>query len=390
MSSVAHPAGTTARNAASLAALCRALGAQAGDLQNFDGGSALLRAARRHSVQPLLHRALLEDDVRLAAPAWAELQENVRRNALRNLWLSGELVRLVRRLAETGVTALPYKGPAMAAALWGSPDLRECVDLDLLVLPQHVARAAETLQHAGHEPLVKLSAAELAYHVRMAAELPFAGPALDGAGRLLLELQWRIVPRCFAVDMELEPMWPRLRRHQLAAENIAALAEEDLLLVLCVHGWKHAWGKLIWVADIAQLLATAELDFAAVLARARQLRIERMLLLGLALAQQEFGAELPQETANLIAGDRRVAQLASETMARHRSGTQLSYSQWQGYMLGARDAPRDRARQVWGFVFTPGLGEQRIARGFRPLYLPIRVARLSARAGRAIGRRIKS
>src|SRR5215471_11063763 len=100
MSSLAHlaspqTAAAPARNAVTLAALGCALGGEAhdlnndlqNDLQNPDRAAALLRSAHRHGVQPLLHRALLEENQRLAAPAWAELEENIRHNALRNLWL---------------------------------------------------------------------------------------------------------------------------------------------------------------------------------------------------------------------------------------------------------------------------------------------------------------
>jgi hypothetical protein len=378
MSSLAaHPAAEQTANCASLSPLLQALGQAKGDLQDSCVADALLRAAAHHGVQPLLHRALLDAHTSIAAPAWAALQRYVRQNALRNLHLCGELARLLRLLQENGIVAVPYKGPAMAAGLWGSPDLRECADLDLLVLPHDVAKAAELLAGAGYRQLESMNARELQRHVGVAAELQFQ--AADG---LLLELQWRIVPHCFGACLELAPIWPRLQRQTFAGEKVAALAPDDLLLVLCVHGWKHAWERSIWAADIAQLLLVHNVDCEAVRRQARALRLERILLLGLGLAQREFGAGLPPNMASQISNDKKITALIDETMARHHDGTQLSYRGWQRYMLRARDGWQDRVRHVAGFAFTPGLGEQRIARGFAPLYLPVRAARLSARAVR--------
>src|SRR5437660_933015 len=140
-------AANPASPAGSLDALLHALGVQAAELEDPEKAARLLAAARRHGLQPLLHRALLAAEARLPAPRlpalqWAELQQYVRQDAMRNLRLSGEVARLARLLQRDGITAVPYKGPAMAAALWGSPGVRQCADIDLLVLPEEVERAA--------------------------------------------------------------------------------------------------------------------------------------------------------------------------------------------------------------------------------------------------------
>ena len=370
--------------------LLRSLGAEALNLQNPVEATALLAAAQRHGVAPLLHRALLQAEMRLPEPTWQQLSDFVRQNMVRNLQLSRELVRLLRLLKQQGVTAVPYKGPAMAAALWGGLDLRQCADIDLLVRPQNVACAAAAMVEAGYHAAAPMDRAQLERHVRSAAELQFAGA---DAGSLV-ELQWRIVPRCFAVELELGDLWPRITAAQLGGESVPALADEDLLLVLCVHGWKHAWARLMWVADVAQLLQTRPLDLGAVWAEAQHRRLRRILLLGMLLAKKEFGAELPAAALEQISRQPEVSKLAEETVARHRAqfGGELRYSEWQGCMLRTRDSWRDRARQMAGFAFTPGLGEQamlRLPRALAPLYVAVRAGRLSARAARAAWARLR-
>ena len=49
--------------------------------------------------------------------------------------------------------------------------------------------------------------------------------------------------------------WPERRTVTVAGAEVPNLSPEKTLLVLCMHGSKHAWSRLIWICDVAQLLA---------------------------------------------------------------------------------------------------------------------------------------
>jgi hypothetical protein len=57
-------------------------------------------------------------------------------------------------LRTAGVLPLLLKGPALSALLYGPGEHRSYADIDLLVPPDHEARAAEALRELGFEPLV--------------------------------------------------------------------------------------------------------------------------------------------------------------------------------------------------------------------------------------------
>ena len=59
-------------------------------------------------------------------------------NARHALLLAGELRRLMGALQAAGVSALAYKGPALAVRAYGHLALRTYSDLDLLVAPSSV------------------------------------------------------------------------------------------------------------------------------------------------------------------------------------------------------------------------------------------------------------
>jgi hypothetical protein len=69
--------------------------------------------------------------------------------------------------------------------------------------------------------------------------------------------------------------------------RVPALAPEDLLPFLAVHGGKHLLERLNWVCDVAEMVrADRSLDWPALLAAARQTRQQRHLAVALLLASR--------------------------------------------------------------------------------------------------------
>ncbi len=65
-----------------------------------------LKLAESHGVRPLVHQALAE-----ASPP--ELTQFFRANAIHTLYLTAELLRILRLLDAQGIRAAPLKGPAL-------------------------------------------------------------------------------------------------------------------------------------------------------------------------------------------------------------------------------------------------------------------------------------
>ena len=59
-----------------------------------------------------------------------------------------------------GITAIPYKGPALALQVYGDLKLRSFVDLDVLVRRSDAARAGTLLAARGYRPHLQLSPAQ--------------------------------------------------------------------------------------------------------------------------------------------------------------------------------------------------------------------------------------
>jgi hypothetical protein len=298
------------------AARSRLPAAEVGRLRNLvragPDWDAVLRAARRHEVFPLLGHSLKTLGAgAVPAPVLHRLQEWSFATAARNLFLTGELLRLLDRLGKEGVLAVPFKGPVLAAAAYGSPALRSFADLDILVDVRDVPRAQSLLEREGYRPrLPRAGLRRLAY-----LQSECSSDYLREDGRATVELHWGLMPRYFGFPLRLADVRGRLTSVSLGAAAVPSLAAEDLLLFLCLHGTKHRWASLKWICDVAELVGSPEaLDWGVVTRRAGALGGERMLRLGLLLAADLLGAR-PPEGAGPPPADRAVRALGAEVQA---------------------------------------------------------------------------
>jgi hypothetical protein len=265
--------------------------------ENVDWNS-LVQLAAFHRVAPLLDRAL-RNTCAQAVPAsvLAGLAAYVRSISHRGLLLTGELVRLLKRLDARGIPAIPFKGPALAALLYGDPALRHFDDLDVLVRQEDMPAAQQVLFALGYQPR---------------EQHPFheSFTLFKGTIEVVLELHWYIMPEDFPFHLDPDGLWERREVFSFGGLPAATLAPADLLLYLCAHGSRHFWLRLQWICDVAQLIRrNPALDWERVMEQARIAGGQRMLFLGLALAHKLLAAPLPPEIAREVHGDAHTAKL---------------------------------------------------------------------------------
>lgn len=114
----------------------------------------LIELAERHGLLPLVsHHLTASFGPTVPGSVREELHARARALVGRNLMMTSELIRVVRRLETYGIPALPYKGPALALTAYGSLALRAFDDLDLLVARRHVRDATRLMLEDGYQPL---------------------------------------------------------------------------------------------------------------------------------------------------------------------------------------------------------------------------------------------
>lgn len=329
-----------------------------GDTSDLAGEStdweSVLRIARSNAVVPLLYKALSVTGTDLMPTAFAEnLRSEFESSSRRSLEMTGELMQILDLLDGDGIEAVPYKGPAIAQSLYGNIALRQFKDLDLLLLPRDVPRARATLEAQGFstDAVTVMHESPL---IRTWNEMPFT------KGELIVELQWRAAPAYFAPSVSLEPMWSRLGSGKIGGRDVPALSPEDLLLLLSIHGAKHTWERLSWIADIARIPdAYPGIDFELAGRRASVAGVRRMLRLAVLLASDLLDAGMPGEIVDDARSDPAVTLLAEKVRRRLFSGSPRTDEDFpfESMHLEMLDRPADRLGYVAGLAFTPTAGD---------------------------------
>ncbi len=343
------------------------------ELAVFDGigWDELLRRARYHSLSPLLAHRLLESSVEMPLELRARLKQEFQSNLRRNFALLDETTRIASVLREEGIDAIPYKGPILAEQLWGSFALRECSDIDLLVRRADVDRAAQILSSLGYCAVSAVSQSLRRKFVRNASEEQFRHAESD----IFLELQWAPAPRAMAVDFDEESLWRNRSTTKIAGAEVNSPGPKDLFSLLAIHGWKHNWSKLIWVADVAQLIHRNNIDWDSVQRSAGRGGWRGILTLALATVERVYG--LPETIS--FDRDPRVVQLTERLESGLRAAKAHSYLEWHRDMLTARDNRMSQFRPLTSFFLTPGLADYEYVKlpGWASAtYRFIRIARL--------------
>lgn len=340
----------------------------------------LFDLAERHGAQSLLHQALLSVNDAVPAEEMASFQPSYRTNLHKALLLSRELIRIMDHLSARGIEALAYKGLALAEVAYGDIALRPAGDIDLLIRPQDLSRIRDAVRDLGYTTQVALSEPEERAYLKSGYECAFDGLA----GRNLLEVQWAIEPKFYAVDFDMDGLFRRAIAVTVAGYSTKTPSPEDLLLVLTAHAAKHVWGRLIWLCDLARIMSLPSLDWQWIGTQAKSLGIVRLLRVAMLLAKRLLGSAIPAAAEASFPEDSAAAKFADEIQTHIVSGAACNVESWAYFrlMMRLRERPCDRLRFLHRLVFTPGPGEWNVVRlpaALFPLYRLVRLSRLAAR-----------
>lgn len=345
--------------------------------------NAVLQLADLHGASPLLYQALSRMQDEVPAPEMVTLRQRCQTNLHQALFLARELIRILDCLDPLAIEVMPYKGVTLAETMYGDMALRQSGDIDLLIHGKDLPRIRSAVRELGYTPHLPLSAAEERSYLLSGYECAFDG----AAGRNLLEVQWALQPRFYAVDLDMEALFQRAVTVTVAGRRMKTPSPEDLLLVLSIHAAKHAWGRLIWISDIAQIVTLPGLNWSEVQDQAARLGIERILRVTLLLAEKLLGVSIPENIQEQMEEDRAARALAGEIETHLVTGTSFEAESLAYFrlMMRLRERRTDRLRFLQRLAFTPGPNEWKAVRlpaALFPLYRLVRLSRLAARLAR--------
>jgi putative nucleotidyltransferase-like protein len=269
----------------------------------------LLVLAEEHGIIGHLAARMREIGGDIVPPDMLDaLVERQRAQLFFTLRMTAELFRLLERFAAAEIGALVVKGPVLAVQAYGDPAMRFYGDLDLLVRQRDIRHATEVMIADGYASKIPLSAIDAG---KIPGQYLFSKPE----SKLIVELHNDRTLRYFPRPLPLDRFFDRQIRVRLDAHEVPALSVEDELVLICIHGAKHFWERLTWIADVAALVSRQrESDWERVAATAGEIGAERMLHTGLCLAAKLLAMPLPERFSLSVQGDAVAARLAAQVL----------------------------------------------------------------------------
>jgi hypothetical protein len=149
-----------------------------------------------------------------------------------------------------------------------------------MIYKQHVLKAKELLLSQRYLPILKLSPVQERAYIQSEYEYNFTHERTG----VRLEIHWKCFPWKLPFSLTLKELGSRLKRVRIFDKEVLTFSPEDLLLILCIHGYKHCW-EALGLCDVAGLIQIyQEMDWDLLVnEEAHRYGCERILFSGLYL-----------------------------------------------------------------------------------------------------------
>lgn len=215
---------------------------------------AALGTLIRHNLTGFAVDLADDGDLVLSPSQRQGLLEHHRLVVMRVLWLERVLVETVGQLEEIGVDVRVLKGASLAHTVYPNPQLRQYVDVDLLVHDQQFDEAVETLIEAGSRRVHEEPRRGFVARFGKSAELV----RVDGAS---IDLHCSLSLGVHALRVRSVDLFATASRFELAGRQFQGLGSAERFLHACYHATVgNAAQKLVPYLDVVLTLGCPDLD----------------------------------------------------------------------------------------------------------------------------------
>jgi len=270
-----------------------------------------------------------------------------------------------------------FKGPLLSELAYGEVSLRQAGDIDLLIHREDFKRTKELLASLGYQMHPQLTPAQQASHLAFHCEIQF----VRDDWFTVVDLHWGLSPRSFVFGLTEDEVMSRLQTVSFAGAETKTFSTEDLILYQAMHGAKHLWRRLEWIASLAELVLTLEASsWSEVVERTIKARATRILALGLRLAEN-LGVDLPAQVIKTLDSEDQMKRFANKIWNEMFSArTWADSTETNIFNMKIMDRRRDALASMFRAIFVPTLSDWEalsLPTAMHPLYYAIRPMRLT-------------
>jgi Uncharacterised nucleotidyltransferase len=277
--------------------------------------TTLLQTAIANGVMPILYQSLKAIEVDLVPRAvMVQLQTYNRMNGLHNFSQTKELLKILAQLEKAGIDAIAFKGPALAASVYGNVTLRQFNDLDILVRQEDFWQAKAALVALGYQSSFSEASEILTFNRYLQIPLLHSTPEstmfnqrfqpslLHSNPERCIDLHWGIPPKRIWKSDRFKQLWENLHLIDLMGQSIKTFSPEATLVIECINVAKEPWKRSFkQICDVGQIIqAYPDLNWQSALELSSQLRCQRLFLIGLSVTHKLLYVPLPQFMLDII------------------------------------------------------------------------------------------
>jgi len=255
-----------------------------------------LAIVEQHRIYPPVCRNLKKmAAASVKIPIMDKLEQLSRNYAMQALKLTGNLIFITNLLESNQIKVISLKGPLLSQSIYGNVALRTSRDLDFLIDIQDLDRTMDLFVAEGY--LIEhfngeLTAKKKHYIIKTNHHFAFIKNGLT------VEIHWNF--HFLGYQCSFSDLFSKSRKAKISGREIHILAAEDEFLYLVFHGAKHGWHRLKWLADIAEIVRSNQLDWTLVLTKSREYDILHILGQTLILLHRYYGITAPTAVRELL------------------------------------------------------------------------------------------
>ncbi|MEH2349201.1 MAG: nucleotidyltransferase family protein [Nostoc sp.] len=253
----------------------------------------LIQIAAHHKTIPLLYQSLkTTSGEAIPKTVLTQLQNHYHTNASRNLFLSHELLNILKLFEAHKIPAIPFKGLVLAISIYGNLAMRQFSDLDILVRQEDIFKAKELLITHKYQLDVDYGWQQTFVH----SQKP----------EIVVDLHGELTPLSYFPFKlpDFETLWQGGRSLTFKGESIMNFSSDDLLIILAVQvarGVNEGKESLAQICDLAELLRIQQtLDWEKLLQEVNSLELQRPFFISLLIVKTLLNTPLPDRVKQAL------------------------------------------------------------------------------------------
>ena len=208
-----------------------------------------IRLIKHHRLDSIFYRALQEQNIQFPIELKAKLEKINKRNKIRMMKLTAELIRIHQLFTENDIDYISLKGPALSQQIYGDYTIRSSRDLDILVKTKDFIKASNLLKSIDYKNNKKFNIINRFNY----KEYKF----INEKRNVLVELHHRVFNNKYLLPMDVT-IFNNREFIQINDMTIPVLPIRSNFEYLALHALAHNWKRMHWPLDVILLKQKTE------------------------------------------------------------------------------------------------------------------------------------